>query len=556
MNPLIIALDLGGTWMKGTSAVVQNHHIGTVSKTLRKPNPLSVSRTAEEFATAVESFCLELTEGIAPCAIAAATAGEVNATGDGYLCAGSHLGVMGTTPWVKILAEKLNCPVTLINDAEAFLLGAAEQGRVPSNQNIGALVIGTGLGFAMARKGRWWKPSRRLIHLGAIQTGDGDYNQLISAVRDSDQNLFSTDAAGAYLDALAGVIVTSIHLFHLETVLLGGGLVDAAKSAKIDLIATMKMRIPAKLLPGYSYPEIVAVENGNSTILEGTLALAAGNLAAETARFQKPFTQLATESGSTGPGIETFSPEKIIIRLANEEAEAARRFCSQTSALATGASMVAKAIQNGGRVIYLGAGTSGRVGALDAVEIPCTFGLAEDRFVAVIAGGVADAALTIEDQFEEDTSSVADLILVGLRADDVVIGVSASGSAFFVRSGLGFARTRCAKTFFIHEANLEESLADLSMRLESGPEIITGSTRMKAGTATKKALNILSTTAMILLGKVRSGEMIDLQCSNAKLRARAVRILSRLKNIPKDEALQLLAENNYRLRKALDSQKF
>jgi N-acetylmuramic acid 6-phosphate (MurNAc-6-P) etherase len=165
---------------------------------------------------------------------------------------------------------------------------------------------------------------------------------------------------------------------------------------------------------------------------------------------------------------------------------------------------------------------------------------------------VADAALIIEGQCEEDISSVADLLLLNLQPHDVVVGISASGTAFFVRSALAFAQTKKCRTIFVHEAEIADSV-DLSIRLHSGPEKIRGSTRLKAGTATKKALNILSTTAMILLGKVREGEMIDLQCTNEKLRARAVRILSRLSGKSPVEGLELLKDNDYQLRSALEA---
>jgi N-acetylmuramic acid 6-phosphate etherase len=412
----------------------------------------------------------------------------------------------------------------------------------------------------MTRKGRWWKPARRLLHLGAVETGEGDYNRLLSAVRAGERNVFSGNRAEEanrlqYLDGLAGTIATAAHLFHLELILLGGGAIDAARSAGIDLASAMMERLPQRLLPGYSCPEVIALEDANQTILEGAMALAAGDLAAESTRFTRAFSSITTETGTAGPGIETLSPQEIVRRLAREEAEASERFRTQAPKMAQGSEMIAQAIRRGNRVIYLGAGTSGRVGALDAVEIPCTFGLAPDRFLAVIAGGIADAALTIEDQSEEDTSSVADLILLGLRPGDVVVGISASGTAFFVRSGLGFAKAVGAETILIHEAGLagqEDQLAGLSIRLESGPEAITGSTRMKAGTATKKALNILSTTSMILLGKVRSGEMIDLNCCNAKLRERAIRILMQLGEITREDATNRLQKVNYNLREALE----
>ena len=552
----VVVLDLGGTWMKGAAASAEAGRCGAPSREGRRPNPLAEARDAAEFAAAVADFCRELTGGIAPAAVVAATAGEVDAAGKGYLCAGAHLGVMGTAPWVEALAGLLGCPVTLINDAEAFLLGAAERGLVPADRNVGALVIGTGLGFAMTRLGRWWKPSRRLLHFGGTETPVGDYNYLLSAVRATGDGVFAENgpARSKYIDALLEAVVTATHLFHLDTVLLGGGAVDAARVGGLDLVAAVGEHLERRLLPGYRRPHLIAVEGGNRAILEGGLALAAGNQAAEAARYTKKFGALATERTADGPGIETFPPQEIALRLAQAAAAAAERFCASAPALARGAEAVVAAIRAGGRVVYLGAGTSGRVGALDAVEIPCTYGLAPDRFVAVIAGGVADAGFTIEDQFEEDTSSAGDLILLGLQPRDVVVGISASGTAFFVRSGLAFARARGAKTILIHEAELEsDGLADFSIRLESGTELVAGSTRMKAGTATKKALNVLSTTAMILFGKVRGGEMIDLDCCNAKLRERATRILGRLGGLSADEAAAVLARNDYQLRAALEA---
>lgn len=555
MNSSVVALDLGGTWMKGLAASIEGSQNPVAGEIIRRQNPLNAAKSASDFANAIADFCKELTGGQVRSAIVAATAGEVNAAGNGYLCAGAHLGVMGSAPWVKMLADSLRCPVTLINDAEAFLLGAAGRNVLPTHQNVAGFVAGTGLGFAVVRNGRWWKPARRLLLFGSVETPDGDYNQLVSAVTALESGVLNSeciDTRQRYINNLTGSIATAVHLFHLDRVILGGGLIDASKQS-VDIAAMVANQISGRLLPGFRPPEIIALEESNRAILEGALALAAGNKTGEPARFTKAFGQVTTERVMDGPGIESLPKEEITLRLVREESEAAMRFTDSVPQLTAGAEMLASAIRSGARVVYLGAGTSGRIGALDAVEIPCTFGMAPDRFISVIAGGSADAALTIEDQFEEDGSSVADLILLDLQPQDVVVGISASGTAFFVRSGLAFARKKGARTVLIHEADTDyHAFADLSIKLQSGPEAIGGSTRMKAGTATKKALNILSSAAMILLGKVRAGEMIDLQCTNAKLRERATRILVHCTGITTEEAAALLATNDYDLRRAID----
>lgn len=550
-NERILALDFGGTWLKGVCLKGNGGNVSAMGEVARIPNPLVSAADAGQFADAVLNFCLELTQGESPAAMVAATAGEVDAAGRRYLCAGGHLGVMGSSPWVDRVADALKCPFRLINDAEAFVLGAAQRGVLPTQGNVGSLVIGTGLGFCLVRDGRWWKPSRRLIHLGAAFAPEENFDRLVSMTSLVEEGGLTSDSV-KYFDAVAAVAASAVNLFRLDTVLLGGGAVDAARSVGVDLAERICGGVKARLLPGLALPRIVAMDFANRVILEGALALAAGDLVGETLRFEGSFAELATEASGEELNVEETSADQMIHRLAEEEAAASERFLAQIPLLTRGAEMSAKALQCGGRVIYLGAGTSGRLGALDAVEIPCTFGLSRDRFVAVIAGGVSDVALTIEDQFEEDTSSVADLMLLRLQPEDIVVGISASGSAYFVRSGLGYARSIGASTILIHEGQLEKPLADLEIALKSGRELIAGSTRMKAGTATKKALNILSTGAMFLMGRVCSGEMTDMYCCNEKLRKRAVRILTKFGNLGEDEARDLLEKHHWQLRAALD----
>lgn len=553
MKSAVVALDLGGTWLKGCSLDLGGE--SPVPRELKRiRNPLGSVHTANEFAEAVEGFCRSLAGERQIKAVVAATAGEVDAAGWRYICAGEHLGVMGKAPWVPLLEQLLSCPVTLINDAEAFLVGAANRHLVPDEGSVGALVIGTGLGYAMARDGRWWRPNRRLVHLGAISFPGGDYNRLLSAVDASERGVFSRKNRSLvedYLEKLTHAVATAANLFHLDVVLLGGGGIDALNSLEVDL-AILQEKVHMRLLPGMKSLEILPVTDGNLTILEGVLTMAQGNAVVENSRSKAAFRSLSTELDGGVSGIEKLPAAEIARLLANEEEEAAVRFTCQSRALAKGAEMIAGAIRQGGRVIYVGAGTSGRLGALDAVEIPCTFGLKKNRFVPVIAGGVSDASLEIEGQGEEDISAVPDMILLDVNAMDIVVGISASGTAFFVRSALSFARSRGAATLLLHESPVDCELADHLISLGSGAELVSGSTRMKAGTATKKALNILSTTAMILLGKVWDGEMIDLDCNNEKLRNRAVRILAKFRSISDERAKELLESNGFQLRKAME----
>lgn len=547
MTAPVIALDLGGTWIKG---LVAPQAEGGGFRSLRQVNPLHSTEDVSEFVANLGDFCLKLTGGAVPRAIVASTAGEVAPSGKGYICAGAHLGVMGSAPWVERLSGRFGCPVSLINDSEAFLLGVAHRGELLTDRNVGALVIGTGLGLSVVRCGRWWKPARRLVHFGSIPHLPGDYNSLLGASRILPNGVMNRERLASYLDDLAGVIAGISNLLFLDQVILGGGVIDALQSS-VNVSEEMDGRVGRFLLPGLSQPSVIALRDSNRAVLEGALSLSTGLGSLHRPPVTEDFEVLTTEQVAKGPSLEKMSSREMVEILIEEEAAAAARFSESRSSLQIAAEWAAAALVSGGRIAYLGAGTSGRIGALDAVEIPCTFGLPPDRFVAVIAGGIADAALSIEDQCEEDESSVADLLLLNLSDRDLVIGLSASGSAFFVRSGLAFARMRRCRTILIHESEAP-AIADLSIRLHSGPEMVRGSTRMKAGTATKKALNILSTCAMALLGKVYEGEMIDLQCTNAKLRARAVRILSRISGLTPQKSESCLAETDFDLRAAVE----
>ena len=200
---------------------------------------------------------------------------------------------------------------------------------------------------------------------------------------------------------------------------------------------------------------------------------------------------------------------------------------------------------NDGRIFYIGSGTSGRLGIVDASECLPTFGI-EDKIYGIIAGG--DKAIRKSQEYAEDSKTQAweDLKPYNLSKNDIVIGISASGSTPYVVSGINECNKNGIYTGCI-TCNRNSSLAKLSsypVEVIVGPEYITGSSRMKAGTAQKMVLNMISTTVMIKLGRVFDNKMIDMKLSNNKLHERAIRILTSILKISDDEAKKLLKKNN------------
>lgn len=214
-----------------------------------------------------------------------------------------------------------------------------------------------------------------------------------------------------------------------------------------------------------------------------------------------------------------------------------------------------EAIENGGRVFYIGAGTSGRLGVCDAAECPPTFGVSQDLFNGIIAGGMDCMFKAAENAEDIGTLSVNDLKARNLNNKDIVIGISASGSAEYVVGGILYAKSIGAKTVSI--ANNENSYlgdkADINICADTGPEVITGSTRMKAGTAQKIILNMISTTAMIKCGYVYENLMINLKPTNKKLKARMIGIVTEILKCDSQEAEQKLEANNWNIKAAIES---
>jgi N-acetylmuramic acid 6-phosphate etherase len=262
---------------------------------------------------------------------------------------------------------------------------------------------------------------------------------------------------------------------------------------------------------------------------------------------------LTEQRNPRSENLEKLSTQELVELFVDEEKFVRDALRKEVSALARGVEIVTKALRKGGRLFYVGAGTSGRLGVLDASEIPPTFGASSDMVQGIVAGGVSALHRSAEGAEDEPGGGALAIDERGVTGTDIVCGISASGRTPFVLGALAAAKKRGAQTILLtcNPARIRTEDFDLEIDLATGPEILTGSTRLKAGTATKIALNILSTGAMVALGKVRGNLMIDLEITNAKLRDRAVRLVAELGKCDYAEAAERLEKNGWNLRAML-----
>ncbi len=253
-------------------------------------------------------------------------------------------------------------------------------------------------------------------------------------------------------------------------------------------------------------------------------------------------------------GLDKMNAREIVRLMNEEEQSVTRALKTAEDALATVAERAAEAFLNGGRVIYVGAGTSGRIAVMDAAEMPPTFGIDGDRFVALVSGGDDAVSRSVEDAEDDEYAAILGLNELRVSRKDIVVGVAASGRTPFVVAAVRHARQKGVWTCGIANNRSSALLeaADLGILLDTGPEILTGSTRLKAGTAQKLALNRISTAAMVLSGKVVENLMVDVKAKNQKLKERCARIVTELTNKTYDEAWELLEANDWNIRDVLD----
>lgn len=270
-------------------------------------------------------------------------------------------------------------------------------------------------------------------------------------------------------------------------------------------------------------------EQANDVVREGELEEAAA---------------IATEERNPRTAdIDTLSTFDLLRRINEEDATVAAAVGRELEAIAAAVERVVTAFRAGGRLIYVGAGTSGRLGALDAAECPPTFGTDPSQVQALLAGGPMAMTIPIEDAEDDATRGAREIDSLGVGANDVVLGIAASGRTPYVAGALRRARSRGASSVALvgDSTGPVAAAAEIVICPRTGPEVITGSTRLKAGTAQKLVLNMISTAAMIRTGHTYGNLMVDVQARNNKLRARARRIVIQATGASEDEAARALS---------------
>lgn len=262
---------------------------------------------------------------------------------------------------------------------------------------------------------------------------------------------------------------------------------------------------------------------------------------------------LTEQANPNSQNLDQLTPLELVDLFNQEDARTIAAIAEARAPLAEAITRTAAALRQGGRLFYIGAGTSGRLGVLDAAECPPTFCTPPDLVQGIIAGGAAALVRSSEGLEDRADDGAAAIAQYQIRDRDVVVGITAGGTTPYVQGALHAARQRGATTIFIAcvPADQVSIPVDIDIRLLVGPEVLAGSTRLKAGTVTKLALNILSTGTMVQLGKVYGNRMVDVAVTNTKLHDRALRILGDLTDLPREAAATLLEQSDRNVKLAL-----
>nr|WP_261344318.1 N-acetylmuramic acid 6-phosphate etherase [Gimesia alba] len=264
--------------------------------------------------------------------------------------------------------------------------------------------------------------------------------------------------------------------------------------------------------------------------------------------------RLTTEQrNSASDQIDSMSSLEIVQLMNAEDAKIAAAVAAEAETIAAAIDLITDAFLKGGRLIYMGAGTSGRLGVLDASECPPTFNSPPELVVGLIAGGKQALTNAIEGAEDRPEFAVADLEELDFNKNDVLVGIATSGRTPYVIAGLKYAREQGAQTIALtcNQENQLAEVAHLTICPVVGPEVVTGSTRLKAGTATKMVLNMLTTGAMVHIGKTYGNLMVDLRATNQKLIDRSIRILIAFTNLSREAAESVLEACHGELKTAI-----
>lgn len=355
------------------------------------------------------------------------------------------------------------------------------------------------------------------------------------------------DAAGV-LSEYTAAVASRLGLLAPKVILLGGlfqrdGVYVHAFKRKMK-----KNLSDARVAMSEQSPELGAawlasqMDERATTVAPGTVETA--NLARASTEQRNPRSE----------NLEKLNARELVELFVEEESFVQEALRKEIDSLAQAIEIASKSLRGGGRLFYVGAGTSGRLGVLDASEIPPTFSAAPEKVQGIIAGGLTALSRSVEGAEDDGGSGALAIEERGVTGADVVCGITASGRTPFVLGALAEAARRGAQTILLtcNPARDRAERFDLEIDLPTGPELLTGSTRLKAGTATKIALNIISTGTMVRLGKVRGNLMIELAITNDKLRDRAARLVAELANCDYAAAVERLQRHDWHLRAALE----
>ena len=274
--------------------------------------------------------------------------------------------------------------------------------------------------------------------------------------------------------------------------------------------------------------------------------------------YEPAVRHLTTEqTNPSSNDIDSLSTIEIVRIMNAEDKKVAEAVELESAAIAAAVDAIADRLSKGGRLVYIGAGTSGRLGVLDASECPPTFNTPPELVVGIIAGGNRALTAAIEGAEDNEQAAIEDLQRHQFCHRDVLVGIASSGRTPYVLSGLRFAKQLGAFAIGVtcNRQSELENVVDVIIAPIAGPEIISGSTRLKAGTATKMVLNMLTTATMVVLGKTYGNWMVDLRASNVKLKARSIRIVATIAAVDEGTAAKLLEQCDGEVKTAIVSAK-
>lgn len=471
-----------------------------------------------------------------------------------------------------IEANAMGKPALLaVSGTGATVLGRDAQGHIYQIGGRGRLLGEEGSAYAIALNGLRGAahaidgigPKTMLVEMLTRAAGLDDFDDLIgwtaiASKRDMASLSQVVDAAAAEGDKVAQLcieeqarwlavqVATLQERMHLDElgedtpVFLHGGVFESCKPFRWSFTVALDdySHLTLKDLEISSHRSIMTLAHLDP------LPPWAGEARSGSAEYRLPRTEQRAELAKP---LDRMTPLEIVGTMNREDKRAVRAVAQQADRVAAIIEKAGDAIRRGGRIVYVGAGTSGRLAVLDASECPPTFGVSPGRVVALIAGGDAALRHSVEGAEDDREKAVAEVRALAVNARDIVVGVTASGTTPYVLAALEEAAALGAHTALVCSNPARATRVGMVVAMDTGPEVLAGSTRLKAGTASKLVLNMISTGAMALAGYVHEGMMVGMVPVNKKLRHRALRMIAALAGVEQEQAESLLAQAGNRI---------